>query len=318
MATNPMAQPGIIARDGVGHDLLDKTLDQMRVRYNKVPLQGSRFVRTEKARGGTYKENTYSSEVELPPLSEDTSDLRFVTPAKGFARQGTILTYRLAIQTERSMVEDELFGVVKRMMSGLLDSGKQLIEYGIADIMNNLTTNSAAYQGADGVPLAYATHPRPVARAGTWNNVEVPGSLSLTTFTIARANMQRRGASDFGYVMPIYPALMVVPPELEKAARDLKHAEKNPANALNEPNTFRQDPWEPVVYNYFSSATNWVLFGDMPEMYRGIVYAATQQPSVTSLMGKDISVDVLWGSRLRARILFMPVDGLNMQYSAGA
>ena len=202
------------------------------------------------------------------------------------------------------------------MMSGLINGGRLLTEYAIAEWINNLT--SASYPGADGKALAATDHPRNAARAGTWSNLESAAALSLTSFTTARTNLRTRGSSDYGYVMPIMPKLLVVPPALEKMARDLKHAEKNPSNALNEPNTFRDDDWTVKVYDYFTSSTNWFLMGNIEDSNKGIVYAVTTQPSIASLEGKDLSTDVIWGQRLRARFVVSGFDGQGIQFNAGA
>jgi len=166
--------------------------------------------------------------------------------------------------------------------------------------------------------LANDTHEYYRRETGTWDNLETAAALSLTTLSTARTNLRKRGSSDFGYVMPILMKKLVVPPDLEKTARDLKASTLNPATSTNEPNTWKNDPWDVKVYDYMTDTNAWFLLGDMPEEYKGIVYAYTVQPNIAPLAGADMSTDIIWGQRLRARFVISGMDGLNLEYNAGA
>lgn len=316
MATLYYNQVGIIERSGVGKDALDKTMDALRMRYNAQPLQGSMFVRKEMANGGTYKESTFGNSLPLMTINEDTDDLNYVTPIPGYKGSVTIVTRRLALRVERSYVEDDLKGVVRRQMSGLLGAGRLTYEYAIADKMNNLTSSASGYAGADGAAMASATHTHERAETGTWSNLETAAALSLTTLSTARANLRKR-PNEFGYPNPLRMKLLVVPPDLEGKARELKVVGKDPETSTNRPNVWASDPWEVFVYDYMTDTNAWILFGDMPEEYKGIVLAERVAPTISSF-DEPGNPDIVYNQRIRARFALLNMDGKNIQYNAGA
>lgn len=317
MGTLYYNQVGIIERYGVGKHAIDKTIDMMRLRLNKIVLQGQRFVRKETPRGGTYKEASYSSNLELPRVNNDSERLPFVTPIPGYPSSGTVVTYRLGLQIERAYMEDDLQGIVRKQASGLLTAGRRLYEYAIADKINNLTSTGAAYLGGDGVAMASATHPHERRETGTWSNLETGAALSLASFSTSRKNMRKR-TEEFGYPLQLTPALLVGPADLEQKMRELKTAEKAPENALNQPNVWRNDDWDFMVYDYMTSTTAWFLTANVPQENAGIVLAEAVAPNVSDLEGIDKSTDIIGGQRFRCRFVIVNVDGKAIQYNAGA
>lgn len=315
MATLYYNQVGIIDRYGVGKHALDKEIDKLRVRYNKNPLQGSQFVRQENATGGVYTEATFGTSLELPRQNEDSERVPMATPIPGYKATGTVVNYRLGLQVEKSYVEDDLKGVVRKQCSGLLNSGRMLVEYQIAAYMNNLTSSS--YPGADALALVSASHPFERREQGTWSNLETGAALSLTTFSTARKNMRKR-TNEFGYPNPLTVRLLQVGADGEQKARELKTAEKNPENALNQPNVWRNDNWDYFVYDFQTSTTAWNLFADVPEEFKGIVYVNRVQPNIAPLEGRDMSTDIVWGQRLRIRSVVVGVTGYFLQHNEGA
>lgn len=317
MATLYYNQPGFIDRHGVAADALDKQMDALRMRYNKLPLQCGRFFRVVEARGGAYRESNYGTQLPLPPVSEDSAKMPTASPVPGYREDITIETCRLSVQVERALVEDQLFSVATNMMSGLLESGRRLLEYCMAAKLNNLTSTATAYVGADAVAVAASNHPQERRETGTWSNLDTGAVLSHASFSTNRVNLRGR-TSEFGYVSGLLPKLLVVPSALEKVARQIKTSELNPDNNLNAINPWAKDAWEVFVCDYLTSSTVWFTMGDMPEQHRGFLLAQVVPPSVAPLEGKDKSTDIIWGQRLRMRFGLGVLTERNLQYNAGS
>jgi hypothetical protein len=83
---------------------------------------------------------------------------------------GTIIT--------RIMYEDDQYRHMKSKPKALARSMNEYLEILCANILNYATTNSAAYQGADGVCLAYSAHPTKMG--GTWSNT-ISADLDITS-----------------------------------------------------------------------------------------------------------------------------------------
>ena len=308
--------PGYIEGESLGTGALDKAVDAYRMRYNKHPLQGSQWFKTEQAKGGKFKIETYGTSLELPKENLDSDDLPFATPIKGFKKEVEIVTYRLATQIERRYKEDEIQGVADRQASGLMNAGRLHVEYAMADIFNNATSTGAAYLGSDGMPLASASHPQERRATGTWSNLETAAALTHGNFSTARKNMRKR-TDEWGYAQPIKPEQLVVSPDNEQKAKEIFASERVDDNALNTKNVWK-DSVDIFVYDYATSTTAWWLWGDRPEEYRGMHYVRSTPMTIIPTEGSDKSTDIIDGRRLRHRFIVTFSTERNLQYNAGA
>lgn len=308
------SNPGYIDRHGCAQHALDKTVDALRAIYNKIPLQGAQFFRTESPKGGVYTEASYGTMVQLPTINQDSDDLPFVTPSSGFKKTFTVVNYRSAIQAERTTVEDELEPLVRKQMSGMLTSGRLLLEYSMANVLNNATSTS--YLGSDGVALASASHPYERKITGTWSNLETASALSTANFSTARLNLRKR-ANEWGDTMALPTKAIVVPPDLEEKALQIMASEKVAENALNNKNVW-MNKYSVIVWDYLTDTNAWFLLADMPDINKGLVYVEAVAPNVMSTEGKDKSTDIIWGQRLRMRFTVGHTVCREIQYNAGA
>lgn len=313
-ATLKQFSPGYIDRDSVAADALSKDIDAMRVRLNTTPLQGARLFRTVSPRGGVYKESQYGDKLPLPFESEDSASLPFGVPFRGYNKSLTVVTYRLGIQVERALTEDELFPVARKMAGGLMTSARYLLEYEFANVFNNATSSS--YTGADGVALVSASHPFERVQQGNWSNSETSAALTHATYSTARKNLRRR-KDEWNNPNSIFPSLLVVVPEKEQAAREIMVAEKVPENALNQPNIWRNE-CEVFVWDYLTSTTAWFILGKVPEEYNAFMYAQAVPPTIAPLEGSDKSTDIIWGERVRMRYAVGWMVPKELEYNAGA
>lgn len=317
--TLTFVEPGYIDRQGVGADALDKTMDALVMVQNQTVLQGSPFFRTVMSKNGSYKEAGIGDDMPLPVKSEDSDRMPRATPTPDFNKTVTVTNRRMSIAVERSFVEDDIQGVARKMMGGLLRVGRLSIEYGMADIFNNLTTDSATYWGGDGVSIANDSHPYARRETGTWDNLGTAAALtSANLFTEIKALRQRTDTR--GYKAPLKPRVVIVPPDLEKKVAEIKGSTLVPENAMNTKNVVPQlgGGWQYMVYDYLTDTNAWILWADVPQDQNGFLYFPKAVPSVGPLEGADKSTDIVWGQRLRMRVGFGARHGRGLQYNAGA
>lgn len=315
MSIEKIGFPGYIARQGCGVDAVDKTVDALRIRFNKTPMQMSELFRVAKARANTYNESTYGDELDLPRQSTDADKIPFLTPVNGFKKEFTVVQYRSGVQVERAMPESELIPVARRMMGGLMKSGRVLEEYAMADIWNNLTA-TGDYLGADGVAIAATNHPYPDALIGTWSNLESAGDLTYTNYNTARKNLRKRRNAK-GQVMGISPKQLIVPIDKEQEARTVMGSELVPGSANNDKNVW-QNQVDIKVVDYLTSTTQWTLKGDVSQEYCGFLWIEDVPASIAPATGADTSTDIIWGERLRMRFAVGATVDNNIQHNAGA
>jgi len=317
MATTlKQSYPGYVDRQGVGADALDKTIDALRIRFNKTPMQMAELFRVARARANTYYESTYGDELDLPRQNSDADKIPFLTPTKGFKKKFTVIQYRSGVQVERAMPESELIPVARRMIGGLMKSGRIQKEYAMADIWNNLTA-VGAYLGADGVAIAADDHPYPDAAVSpaTWSNLDTASDLTYDAYNTARKNLRKRKNAK-GQVMGINPKQLIVPIDKEKEARTVIGTELVPGSANNDMNVW-QNTVSIKVVDYLTSTTQWTLKGDVGEQYNGFIWIEDVPASLAPTTGADRSTDIIWGERLRARFAVGATVDNNIQHNAG-
>lgn len=316
MATIKTFSPGYVDRLSYGTDLLDKTLDTLVTIQNKVPLQGSRLFRTVSAVGGSFRTSQFDNTLPLPVEDSDANPIPFVSPVKGYPKSFTTVVFRSGVQLERKLQTDDLQGKAKESMSGLLESGRTLSEYKMADVLNNLTSTDAAYVGADGVAIASASHPNRYYRttADVWSNIETAGRLTHARYSTARTNLRKR-KNAFGDPMPIAPKILWVVPEDEQEAKQIMQSEKVADNALNNRNIW-QNECEVFVYDWSTSTTAWMIVGNRPAEESGFLYIVDQPANISPVTDKG--TDLIWAERLRIDFTVGATIDANIQYNAGA
>ena len=316
MSIEKVIQPGYIGRQGVGVDALDKNIDAMRIRYNKVPMQMAELFRVTKARANSYYESTYGDELDLPRESSDVDKIPFLTPTNGFKKQFFVTQYRSGVQVERAMPESELIPVARRMIGGLMTSMRRQKEYAMADIWNNLTA-TGDYLGADGVAIAATNHPYPDSLKGTWSNLDaVASDLTYDAYNLTRKALRKRKNAK-GQVMGINPAQLIVGIDKEKEAKTVIGTELVPGSANNDMNIW-QNTVNIKVIDYITSLTQWTLKGDVSAEYCGFIWIEDQPASIIPTSGADRSTDVIWGERGRCRFAVGATVDNNIQHNTGA
>ena len=306
--------PGYVSRFGVGADHLDKTMDGYIERHNNMPIQGARFYRIAESRAGTYKETTIGNALPQPRKNEDTDALPWLTPPPGFRKEFEMVMLRAGIRVTRRMQERQLTGKVDFLMSGLLDAARLQMEFAFANPFNN--AQAGTLTGADGRDLVDTAHPFESKEiTDTWSNVETGGALSYDSFSTARTNMRKR-TNERNNPMPIFPKLLIVSPDNEKMAREIKRSDNAPNTALRVKNVWMDDDWDIFVWDFLTSTTAWYLWGNIPTERLGMVHIVEVAPNVAPW--PITNTDVPWAQRLRMSYATGSTVEKNIQGNAGA
>ena len=313
--TLKLSNPGYIDRLNTGASALDKALDELVMRENAYPIQGEQFFRMVQPKAGSFKSTDFGTRYQLPVKSEDADPMPTANPVQGFVKTHTTVQYRLGAKAMKTLAEQELFPYARRAIGGLMDSGKLLLEYSFADIVNQAVTASG-YDGADGVALAATTHPHEKRQTGTWSNLETASALSHSTFSTARTNLRKR-TDEFGNRMTMRARKLVVPADLEEAANIIVASELKSGSSLNDKNVLKGSV-EVVVWDYLTDTNAWFLIGDIKEDNRGLLFGNEVPASIAPMSGADTSTDVKWAERLRMRFVTGLQVAKEIQYNAGA
>lgn len=292
-------------------DLLNKLFDVVLLRANKVPLQGMQFCNKQTTNKMTFQITSVGSILDLPVKSEDTDDIPMAIPAPGRDTTITMINYRRGVAVERTLVETDQHGKIRGMLSGLPKSAQRKIEYLIANVFNTGTTTA----GADGSFLFGNDHIHDDPAGGTWSNLGTAAALTTAAYDTAYVAMGSR-TDEKGGVSPVTAGRIIVPLTLRMKALQIAKSEFVPEYSTRGINPYQGV--EVFVYNYLTSTTGWMLWGDLDQSEWGIEYVERVAPTVEDMTGKDISTDVLWGKRIRFSVAVGATILKNIHYNVGA
>lgn len=174
----------------------------------------------------------------------------------------THIEYAKGIAVERKLIDDDEYGVISGRAQKLGLTFDRTIEKHAVSVFANAFASTSA--GADGVALCATNHPYSPTNAGTQGN---KGTSALTESSLtATRQLMLKFKDDRGEVMNTAPDTLLVPVELEEAARVIVESGQRSGTANNDANTNRG--YRIVVSRYLTDANDWFLIDSrMAKMY---------------------------------------------------
>jgi phage major head subunit gpT-like protein len=167
-------------------------------------------------------------------------------------------TYAKGIRITQELLEDELYGVIKKRSQALANSARYRMEFDHASLFNN-ANNTNVFTGGDGKALLSALHPLAAAQGEIYSNTS-SSDLSGAALETAMTNF-RRMKNDRGLNVAIEPNVLLVPPELEFDALEILKSTGKPYTADNEVNPI-QGRLQVKVWDYLTDASSWFVLSD--------------------------------------------------------
>lgn len=204
--------------------------------------------------------STKSKEEDLPisglgPMVEKSEGLSIIydTPVKGDKATYIHKTFGLGFRVTEELLDDDQYGIIKKMPAALARSAYQTREITAAAVLNLAFSNT----GPDGVSLCSASHPLAGGGLGS-NTLETPADLDVTSLTAA-INIAERAVDDKGLLLNIKMAKLIVPPELKWTARELLKSDSKPYEMTNEINPIKDEELAYFVYPWLTDPDAWFL-----------------------------------------------------------
>jgi hypothetical protein len=204
----------------------------------------------------------------------------FDTVYRAWKKTYTHTQFGLGCIITRVMYEDDQYRHMKGKPAALARAMNEYIETMAANILNRATTSG--YTGADGVVLAYASHP--TVAGGTWSNI-ISADLDVTSLEQAYI-----GIGDFvnerGLKYKTKPQRLIVSISDEFNANKILNSAQLPGTANNDINPARGSlPKGYLVWHYLTDKDAWGLQTDAPN---GLTFFWRRQ--------KDFTNDSDWNS----------------------
>ncbi len=193
--------------------------------------------------------------------------------ADNLAARGYVITnkdFEKTVAIRRPDIEDDQFGLFNMSVDLLGQQAKLWPERQVVTALQNGHTTGAAYAAFDGQPFFNASHPvnPDVVGGTTYSNYSASGlALNAANYQTARQTMMSYVGED-GTPLGIIPNILMVPPQLEQAGRQILNADYiAPAAALGmnaasvmQTNTLKGSANLIVNPQLAGQATTWYLF----------------------------------------------------------
>ncbi len=235
-------------------------------RYNRFPPQ---FVNVFREMTSTRwgEQTTEITGIGLPQVTAEGADTTYDQPAQGFDKTYNHGQWSLGFQFSRIAIDDDRWGIVRRMATELGKSFAEGREIFVAGVFNN--GFSGSYLGPDGVPLFSASHPQAKAGGVFSNLAAVASDIDVPSLEIGLTAMrQTRDHSNKRIRLPARKA--IVPNTLEFAVAEILSGMWRSDTANRTVNAFKHRSGMPnfsqyFVWDYLDDTDAWMLQADIED-----------------------------------------------------
>lgn len=233
-------------------------------KYSRFPDQFSDMFRNESSTRSIEQttEVTGFGQFAVVPEGETT---RYDEALAGFNKTYVHGQYSLGFRVTKVAMDDDRFGVVKKLSTELGRSGKETIEVTAASVVNTGFTSAT---GPDGVSLFSTAHP--LVGGGTQTNrLSYATDPDVTSIQLVLRDM-RQTLDHRGKKLRIPPKKAIFPPNLEFIGAELLGGVDRPDTANRTINAFRRrsgmpsfDSW--MVWDYLTDPDAWFVQSEVSD-----------------------------------------------------
>lgn len=200
-----------------------------------------------------YDEEQVMGGLGLARLKLEGEGLTYDDPIQGGTKRWLHDTYALGWQITREMIEDEKYGIMRKMPGELMKSCRQTWEQLGANALN---LSASTITTADGVSLLNTAHP--LLGGGTYSNRLSPDADFSVTALQDILIMYENMVNERGLKMQLSPTNLWIPPELQFTVAKVLQSTFEPGTGNNDVNTV-QGRLAPAVLHFLTDTNNWFV-----------------------------------------------------------
>lgn len=170
-------------------------------------------------------------------------------------------SYGMGFRVTEELVDDELYGHIKKLPKNLSVSAMQTVEVTAANLFNN---GFSAVTGADGVSLFNTAHP--LVGGGTAENTFAT-STDLNPTSLKDSIVRLEDTEDDRGIPLLYKAkTLIVPSGQRWLAQELLKSKQKPGSADNDFNPLAEADLGWMVWRYLTDADSWFVQANEHEL----------------------------------------------------
>ena len=234
-------------------------------KYSQFPDEFSEVFRMESSTRSIEQTTEVTGFGQFSVIPEG-GDTRYDEALPGFNKTYIHAQYGLGFRVTKVAMDDDKFGVVKKLATELGRSGKETKEVTVANVVN--TGFAGTVVGPDGVGLFSTAHP--LIGGGTQSNrLSYATDPDVTSIQLVLTGM-RQTVDHRNKKLRIPPKKAIFPPNLEFIAAELLGGVDRPDTANRAINAFKRrsgmpsfDSW--MVWDYLTDPDAWMVQGDVQD-----------------------------------------------------
>lgn len=230
--------------------------------YKERPAQYSQIANMGKSSRQFEEDIEYAGFGTMPPKPEGSATV-YTDPTQGGKKRYTHISYGLGFRVTVEAMEDDLYGVIKKMPRELGKSGRNARELQFFGMMERMFTTEFGFTKNGSNEALISTSHSLIQSGGTLANRSATdadlGPASLEAAILLFDNL----VDEAGIPIIRKPRWLVVGPALKQIATELLGGEFKPYTSDNTVNAItRNDTLSVIVTNYLTDPDSWYLLAD--------------------------------------------------------
>lgn len=233
------------------------------ISYNEYPAIYSQFFEKESSDKAFEKEQQITG-FPLAGIKEQGDEVPFSQMYQGGQKEYRHLTYAIGASVTREMVEDDQYGVIRKIPKLLARSLREVEEVTTHSVLNNGFTapSSGGTQTVDALALFTTAHTLLNGTTGS-NTLTTAADLTQTSLeTALQAIMDM--TDDQGLKMAAKPKTLIVPTNYNFLARKILETQEVVGSNNNDKNIVANMNLKLVVSPYITDSDSWYIVTDVP------------------------------------------------------
>lgn len=234
-------------------------------KYSQFPPQFSSIYRMKTSKR-SIEQTTEVTGFGTVPVVGEQMNVRYDAPLPGFRKTYLHLQYGLGFKVSKIAMDDDQFGVIRKLAAELGKSAHETRE--IVAAYNFNRGFDSTFPGPDGVPLFSTAHP--LVGGGVQSNMlAIPSDPDVDSVR-AILTLMRRTVNHRGQKMRLVPKMMILPPELEFVGAELLGGDTRSDTANRAINSFKKRSAMPsfenwCVWDYLTDPHAWMVEAEPEE-----------------------------------------------------
>lgn len=222
--------------------------------YNAMPMVYKDIydVKSSKKRKEDYQDIVG---IGMLDQKDEGESITYADASEGYTKSFIHTSWAKGIRATRELIDDDQYSVIAKRSQLLARSANYRKEYEHAKLFNNATATTY-FTGQDTLALLSTAHTC-AGSGANFSNYSASTALSVTSLDTAFAAI-RRYTDENGLLINLEPAVLLIPPELERTAYQILNSTGLSGTANNDANWYK-GRLKVVTWKFITDTDRWFV-----------------------------------------------------------